>query len=178
MAIETYIMGLFKNEDRAVAAVNDLKKSQWTLHRVHSPIPSHKLSQALRLKTSKVGWFTLCGGILGFITGFTLAIFTAERWDLIVSGKPIRALVPFVIVGFEFTVLFAIFGNMIGFLTQTRLPRLQNLEHYDERCSGEHFGVLASCTQDQQEKLHALFAQNGGDVRVFDQNEQLSHQTG
>ncbi len=168
MAIDTYIMGLFKREDQAVAAVHDLKQTQWTLHRVHSPIPSHKISEALKLKTSKVGWFTLCGGIIGFILGFSLAIFTAERWDLIVSGKPIRALVPFVIVGFEFTVLFAIFGNLIGFLTQTRLPRMQNLENYDERCSGEHFGVLASCREDQQAGLHSLFEKNGGDVRVFD----------
>ncbi len=168
MAIDTYIMGLFKREDQAVAAVHDLKQSQWTLHRIHSPIPSHKLSEALKLKTSKVGWFTLCGGIIGFFTGFLLAILTAERWDLIVSGKPIRALVPFVIVGFEFTVLFAIFGNLIGFLTQTRLPRMQNLENYDERCSGEHFGVLASCREDQQTELHSLFEKNGGDVRVFD----------
>ncbi|MGD2011231.1 MAG: DUF3341 domain-containing protein [Desulfobacterales bacterium] len=167
MAIDTYIMGLFKREDQAVAAVHDLTKTQWTLHRVHSPIPSHKLSEALKLKTSKVGWFTLCGGIIGFFTGFLLAILTAERWDLIVSGKPIRALVPFVIVGFEFTVLFAIFGNLIGFLTQTRLPRMKNLENYDERCSGEHFGVLASCREDHQAELQSLFEKNGGDVRVF-----------
>ena len=168
MAIETYIMGLFKSEDQAVAAVHDLKETQWPLHRVHSPIPSHKVSQALKLKTSKVGWFTLVGGIIGFFAGFALAILTAERWDLIVSGKPIRALVPFVIVGFEFTVLFAIFGNLVGFLTQTRLPRMENLENYDPRCSGEHFGVLASCRQDQQEGLLSLFVKNGGDVRVFD----------
>ena len=167
MAIDTYIMGLFKREDQAVAAVHDLTKTQWTLHRVHSPIPSHKLSEALKLKTSKVGWFTLCGGIIGFFTGFLLAILTAERWDLIVSGKPIRALVPFVIVGFEFTVLFAIFGNLVGFLTQTRLPRMKNLENYDERCSGEHFGVLASCREDHQAELQSLFEKNGGDVRVF-----------
>jgi molybdopterin-containing oxidoreductase family membrane subunit len=167
MAIDTYIMGLFKREDQAVAAIHDLTKTQWTLHRVHSPIPSHKLSEALKLKTSKVGWFTLCGGIIGFFTGFLLAILTAERWDLIVSGKPIRALVPFVIVGFEFTVLFAIFGNLIGFLTQTRLPRMKNLENYDERCSGEHFGVLASCREDHQAELQSLFEKNGGDVRVF-----------
>jgi len=167
MAIDTYIMGLFKREDQAVAAVHDLTKTQWTLHRVHSPIPSHKLSEALKLKTSKVGWFTLCGGIIGFVTGFLLAILTAERWDLIVSGKPIRALVPFVIVGFEFTVLFAIFGNLVGFLTQTRLPRMKNLENYDERCSGEHFGVLASCREDHQAELQSLFEKNGGDVRVF-----------
>ena len=168
MPHERHIMGLFKNEDHVISAVEALKTSPYEFIRVNTPIPSHKIMQALNLKKSKVGWFTLCGGIIGFLAGFGLAAFTATRWDLIVSGKPVRALVPFVIVGFEFTVLFAILGNLVGFLTQTHLPRLQNLEHYDERCSGEHFGVLASCQEDQQEGLHSLFVENGGIVRVFD----------
>jgi hypothetical protein len=86
----------------------------YTLERVHSPIPSHTVADALDLPQSKVGWFTLAGGITGFFTGFFLAAFTATRWSLIVSGKPIMAWVPFIIVGFEFTILFAVFGNVLG----------------------------------------------------------------
>ena len=168
MATEKYVMGLFKSEDQAVAAIQDIKASSWPLIRTHSPIPSHKIPAALNLKTSKVGWFTLCGGIIGFFTGYGLAIFTALRWGLMVGGKPVVAYVPFVIVGFEFTILFAIFGNLIGMLLLTRLPRLKNLENYDPRCSGDHFGVLSSCKDDQREGLQSLFTKNGGDVKVFD----------
>ena len=57
-------------------------------------------------------------------TGFALAIFTALRWELVVSRKPVVALVPFVIVGFEFTILFSIFGNLIGMLVLSRLPKM------------------------------------------------------
>ena len=39
MAIK-YVMGLFKDEDQAVEAIHALKKSDWPLHRTHSPIPS------------------------------------------------------------------------------------------------------------------------------------------
>lgn len=169
MATKRYLMGLFTEEDRAVAAVKDLLGAAWQVHRVHSPIPSHKLAAALGVKTSRVGWFTLVGGLIGFFAGFSLAIFTALRWSLIVSGKPVVALVPFVIVGFEFTVLFAIFGNILGFLHQSRLPRLQNLELYDQRCSGEHFGVLSSCEAGQQERLEALFTQHGGQIAVLEE---------
>ena len=78
---------------------------------------------ALDLKKSRVGWFTLAGGILGFLSGFALAVFAATRWNLIVGGKPVVAWVPFFIVGFEFTVLFAVLGNIVGLLTQTGLPQ-------------------------------------------------------
>lgn len=168
MVTEKYVMGLFKNEDQAVAAIHDLKKSAWPLHRTHSPIPGHKIPEALKLKSSKVGWFTLCGGIIGFFSGYALAIFTSLRWGLMVSGKPVVALIPFVIVGFEFTVLFAIFGNLIGMLVMSRLPRLKNLENYDPRCSGEHFGILSSSKEDQRQALVTLFTNNGGEVRVFE----------
>ena len=163
-----YVMGLFRREDQAAAAIGELKASSWPLHRTHSPIPSHKIAGALGLKDSKVGWFTLCGGILGFVTGFALAIFTAMRWELIVSGKPVVALVPFFIVGFEFTILFAIFGNLIGMLVLSRLPKLENLENYDPRCSGEHFGILSSSSDEEREGLLALFARHGGEARVFE----------
>jgi molybdopterin-containing oxidoreductase family membrane subunit len=123
---------------------------------------------ALDLKKSKVGWFTLIGGIIGFSSGFALAVFCSVQWNLIVSGKPIISLIPFFIVGFEFTVLFAVFGNVIGLLTQTRLPSFKGMDYYDPRCSGEHFGVLAACEPMQQESLKYFFHQYGGEARVFD----------
>ena len=167
MTAERHIMGLFKNEDHVVSAVNALKTSPYEFIRVNTPIPSHKIMTALNLKKSRVGWFTLCGGILGFLAGFSLAAFTATRWDLIVSGKPIVAIIPFVVVGFEATILFAVFGNVIGLLTHMRLPNQGWLRHYDPRCSGEHFGVLAACHAHQEEELKTFFRQRDAEVTVF-----------
>jgi molybdopterin-containing oxidoreductase family membrane subunit len=168
MAGKKYIMGLFKNEDQVVSTLAALKESAFQFQRVHSPIPSHKIMDALKLKKSKVGWFTLTGGILGLISGFALAVYCSIEWKLIVSGKPIISLIPFFIVGFEFTILFAVFGNVIGLLTQARLPTSKGMEYYDPRCSGEHFGVLAACEPMQQDDLKDFFQQNGGEVRIFD----------
>jgi molybdopterin-containing oxidoreductase family membrane subunit len=161
-------MGLFKNEDRVVSAIKELKQSSYQFIRVNTPIPSHKIMDALKLKKSMVGWFTLCGGILGFIGGFALAIFTATRWNLIVGGKPIIAIVPFVVVGFEATILGSVFGNVLGLLTQTRLPSYRWFKFYDPRCSGEHFGVLASCEAGQEDGLQDFLKNQGAEVRVFD----------
>jgi molybdopterin-containing oxidoreductase family membrane subunit len=165
---EAYLMGLFRNEDQVVDTIKSLADSPFRFMRAHSPIPSHKIMDALKVKKSKVGWFTLVGGILGFFSGFALAIFTATRWDLIVSGKPIISLIPFFIVGFEVTVLFAVFGNVIGLLTQTRLPSFKGLAQYDPRCSGEHFGLVAACAPEQAEELAALFRQNGAEIKTFE----------
>ena len=79
MPPKRHIMGLFNNEDKVVSAINELKQSSYEFIRVNTPIPSHKIMDALKLKNSRVGWFTLAGGITGFFTGFLLAAFTAAR---------------------------------------------------------------------------------------------------
>lgn len=161
------LMGMFDTEDQAASAIRGLRNESFQIERVHSPIPSHVIADALDLPKSKVGWFTLAGGITGFFSGFLLAAFTATRWHLIVGGKPIVALIPFVIVGFEFTILFAVFGNVLGLISQARLPRLGLPRRYDPRLSGHKFGVLVSCGTREQERLHRLFEAKGAEIRSF-----------
>jgi len=163
------MMGLFEEEADAVSAIADMQALGWGIERVHSPVPSEKIVAALGLRKSRVGWFTLAGGIIGFFTGFLLAAFTATRWSLIVSGKPIVALVPFFIVGFEFTILFAVFGNVIGLITQAGLPRYNYNEYYDPECSGDRFGILAACGLEESGELQAFFAERGARVNTFEE---------
>ncbi len=159
------LMGIFDTEDQAAAALRGLRNEAYTIERVHSPIPSHVIAEALQLPKSKVGWFTLAGGITGFFSGFLLAAFTASRWGLIVGGKPVMALVPFVIVGFEFTILFSVFGNVLGLISQARLPRFGAILGYDPRFTGHKFGILASCEKSQQDSLRRLFEAKGAEVK-------------
>ena len=165
---EKMILGVFPDEEKAITAIEALKPLSWKLDRVHSPFPSHRILEALKLKKSGVGYFTLVGGILGFVFGLALAIFTALRWGLIVSGKPIVSMLPFFIVGFECTILFSVLGNVIGLLFLNRLPRYQDLEKYDPRFSSDHFGIVASCEDGEQERLTDFFRTHGGEVSTLD----------
>lgn len=160
----TSLMGIFDTEAQTTSAIRGLHNTGFTLERVHSPIPSHAIADTLKLPKSKVGWFTLLGGITGFFSGFSLAAFTAGRWSLIVGGKPVFAWIPFVIVGFEFTILFAVFGNVMGLISQARLPRIKTDKYYDPRFTGHKFGVLASCETRQKEALHRLFEAKGAQI--------------
>ncbi len=168
MPERTYIMGLFEDDGPAARAITAMAGRPWRIDRVHSPIPSERIAEALKIRKSPVGWFTLAGGILGFFSGVGLAIFTALRWALIVGGKPVVSLVPFFIVGFEFTILFAVFGNVIGMLFRARLPAQNAYQYYDERLSGAHYGVLASCEPGGAEALVAFIQESGGEAQPYD----------
>ena len=167
MKPEQRVLGLFQDETLAVTTIEAMTGSPWRLIDVHSPVPSEHVLRTLKAKKSKVGYFTLAGGITGFLTGMGLAIYTSLQWSLIVSGKPVVSLIPFFIVGFEFTILFAVFGNILGILIQTNLPEFRSLKTYDPRCSGEYFGILASCNKGQEEALQAFFKEKGGEARLM-----------
>ena len=169
MATDISVMGLFPDEQKTASTIEAMREYPWKVDRVLSPFPSHKIFAALRLKKSPVGWFTLVGGIVGFFTGFSLAIYTAIEWKLIVWGKPIIAWIPFVIVGFEFTILFSVFANVLGLIVLGGLPDYQGLKRYDPRCSGEHFGIVATCDQGEQDKVVEFFREQGGEARVFEE---------
>jgi molybdopterin-containing oxidoreductase family membrane subunit len=163
MPEKSHVIGLFEDGGQAASAIEGMGQGPWKLERVHSPFPEHRIMDALRLKKSRVGYFTLAGGILGFFSGFALAIFTATRWSLIVSGKPVVALIPFLIVGFEFTILFAVLGNILGFLIQARLPDYRGLERHEPGCTGDRFGIVATCKPEEEKSLIAFFRDHGGE---------------
>ena len=162
-----YVIGLFKEEDQALSAVAGLKASDWDINNVYTPIPSKKLAAALGLKKSKVGYFTLVGGIIGFFAGLALSAFSAKQWELIVQGKPIISLIPFFIVSFELTILFSVIANVIGFLFYTGLPKTKLPLHYYPDCSGDLYGIVASCNTGEHTKLMDLFNRNGGEARIY-----------
>lgn len=165
------LLGLYVNDHQAAAAIEKLRGGNFTVEWVHSPIPSHALMDALDLPKSKVGWFTLAGAICGFFCGFLLAAFASLRWGLIVGGKPVLAWIPFVIVGFEFTILFAVFGNVIGLISQARLPRRMPRVIDDASANGERFGVAASCAGADEDRLIRLLEDSGAQVLTDDAGE-------
>lgn len=169
MADKTTIMGLFNTEAETLSAVHKMKDTDWTIEKIHSPIPIHGVGEVLDLNKSRVGWFTLAGGVIGFFTGFFLAVFTATKWNLIVSGKPVVSLVPFFIVGFEFTILFAVFGNVLGLISQMNLPKFDYRKNYDPRVSGEMFGITATCDTVESRRLIDFFKARGASIQTFSQ---------
>lgn len=168
VATDIHVLGLFPDEKNTASAIESMEEHPWKIDRVNSPFPSHRIFDALKLKKSPIGWITLAGGILGFVTGFSLAVYTGLEWKLIVWGKPVLAWFPFVIVGFEFTILFSVFANVLGLVFLGNMPDFKGLELYDPRCSGEHFGILVSCEQQDQEKVVEFFKNRGGEVTIFD----------
>lgn len=163
MTHQKTVMGIFAYIDDLLKALKFMAENDFKVHTVYSPFPHHEIEEALHLKPSSVRFFTLCGGILGVMAGVGLVVYTCMQWKFIVSGKPIIPFVPAVVVGFEFCILLSVLFNFGGLLFRSRLPRLRRPEHYDDRFSQDHFGILIQCSETDLDRLSNILKEAGAE---------------
>jgi hypothetical protein len=108
----------------AALRVRDAGYRKWD---VFTPFPIHGMDEAMGLRTSKVGYFTFCGGFTGFSFGMWM-IWYMNKFDygLVVGGKPLFTPLFAFPVTYELTILLSAFATLGGMLFLNRLPKLYN----------------------------------------------------
>lgn len=120
---------VFNCEEEFCAKLREFAQSGVTHERIttFTPYFVHETDEIIHAPKSKLKFFTLFGAILGFFTGMGLTIYTVLSWPLITGGKPFISLPPFLIIGFELTILFGGLISALGFFIFARLPRMQDM---------------------------------------------------
>lgn len=120
---------IFDDEEKFIAELKSLVQSKGSSEglTVFAPYPIHGLEEVMKLKPSKLKFFTLTGTLSGATTGFLFAGLTSWVWPLVTSGKPIISIPAFIVIAFELNILFGALVSMLGFLILARLPNLKHL---------------------------------------------------
>lgn len=92
-----------------------------------TPYPVHGLEEVLGEPASGVKFFTLTGGVSGFLTGLIFTIYTVSVWPLTTGGKPLISLPPFILIAYVLTILFGSLASLVGFLLLARLPDVRQV---------------------------------------------------
>lgn len=163
MTTRAGVVGVFATLDGALLAIRELKAKGYANLKVYSPVPHHEIEEAMDKPESPVRIFTLVGGLTGVSFGFFYAIATSLDWELITGGKPIVSLPPFVIIGFECTILFGALCTVAGMFLNARLPKLGRAPGYDPRFSNDKFGVVAFGGPQQVAAAVSLMKDAGAD---------------
>ncbi len=137
------VLAEFSHPGALVHAAEATRKAGYRHFDTHSPFPIHGMDKAMGLGNSKVGFFTLGGGVTGFALAYWLQWWTgAVDYPLNISGKPFFAVEPSIPIIFELTVLFSAFGAVFGMLALNGLPRPHNPLFFSrnfERASDDAF---------------------------------------
>lgn len=119
-----FTVGIFDDSDKLLHAVDTLRKKGVKIFDCYTPFPVHHLDKALGYNRTNITIGAFLCGMLGSLTGFTLAYsMNVVDWPMIIGGKPqdISVFTSFIPVIFELTILFTAFGMVILFFARSRM---------------------------------------------------------
>lgn len=155
------VLGAFVHIDAATDAIRALKAQGHANLTVYSAAPNHEIEEALEHKVSPVRLFTLIGGLTGCAAGFAMTIWMSLDWPVLVGGKPIASIPPYVVFGFELMVLMGALSTVLGVILMTAFGARGRQPLYDPRFSDDHVGVFVPCRPEQAAGVEAVLKKAG-----------------
>lgn len=135
------VLASFAHIDAACDAIGLLRAGGRSDFTVYSAAPNHELEEALGIHNSPVRLFTLFGALTGCTAGFAMTIWMSRDWPLLVGGKPIAAVAPYVVLGFELTILLGALSTVAGIvLLSLRNPTTGMA--YDPAFTDDRIGIF------------------------------------
>jgi len=157
------VMGVYYFVDDAADAVRALRQAGHRDLRVYSPVPHHEIEHALEQGPSLVRWVTFGGGLLGFTGGLSLCIYSVLSYPLVVGGKELISIPPFMIIAYESMILIAGLSNLIGMMALARLPEIRPAAPYDPRFSEDRIGIWVPCRGDAAQRVAQMLKGHGAE---------------
>jgi molybdopterin-containing oxidoreductase family membrane subunit len=148
------MLGIFDNVDGMMQALEQARERRLEIIDVYTPVPDHNVTAFVSPKKSPVRYVSFSGGITGLVSGMALAIGTSLVWNLIVGGKPVTSIIPFLVIGFELTILFGAIATLAALLLFGGMPyRKFPAPGYRPEFSDDRFGVWIGGAEMEARKL-------------------------
>jgi hypothetical protein len=165
------VLAVYRYLDELTDAIEKVRdREDFADYEIYSPTSYHEIEHAARLDhKSPVKWFTLTGGMLGTITGFSLPLLMDADWPMVVGGKTagIYSLPAYVIMGFELTILFGAIATIGGMLIMGRIPNPKT-PVIDTRFTDDHFGIFVPRALIDGEQAKLLKELGAAEVKEID----------
>ncbi len=137
------VVALFDDRRRALDAISRARSTGAEVVTTFSPAYDRELVEATAIRSRSVNVAALVGSVGGCLAGLALTVWTTAQWPtLIVGGKPLISIPPYVLIMFELTVLFASIAGVAAFLWRAGASRPRDPRATDPAFSDARFGML------------------------------------
>ena len=154
------VLASFVHVDAAVDAIRALRARGHRNLVVYSAAPNHEIEEALDQPVSSVRLFTLVGGLTGCAAGFGMTIWMSLDWPLIVGGKTIASIPPYVVIAFELPILLGALSTLTAVALLSVLMGKRGIA-YDPKYSDDQIGVFVPAGSDQLAPVEQLLRSAG-----------------
>lgn len=154
------LLASFAHVDAATDAIRALRAKGFRNLVVYTAAPNHEIEEALDHSVSPVRLFTLIGGLTGCAAGFGMTLWMSYDWPVVVGGKPIGSVPPYVVIAFELTILLGALSTVAAVALFSVLMGKRGIA-YDPKYSDDHIGVFVPTTSDQIRAIEQLLRTAG-----------------
>lgn len=154
------VLGQFIHVDGAADAIRELKSGGHADLTVYTAAPNHEIEEAIGDPISPLRWFTLIGGLTGCAAGFGMTLWMSRDWPLLVGGKAIASIPPYVVIGFELTILFGSLASIAAIAILSARKSLAG-RPYHPSFSDDRIGVFVPCPPDRHPDVEQLLERHG-----------------
>jgi hypothetical protein len=118
------VVAEFETPDSLVSACKKAHAAGYRRMDAYTPFPIEEAADAIGYEKTQVPLLTLCGGILGGLSGYLLQYWVnISAYPMNIGGRPLHSWPSFIIITFEMTILFAGITAVVSMLTLSGLPQ-------------------------------------------------------
>jgi hypothetical protein len=154
------LLASFLHVDAAVDAIRAIRALGIRDLTVYTAAPNHEIEEALGQRVSPVRLFTLIGGLSGCTAGFAMTIWMSYDWPVLIGGKPIASIPPYVVIAFELTILLGALSTVAAVALFSVLMGKRGVA-YDPRFSDDQIGIFVPAPSDQTGRVEQLLRSAG-----------------
>jgi hypothetical protein len=159
------VISTFDTDEECAQGIHALHEARIHEFRAFFPFPSEPIAEAVRhvraWGPSPVRYWQLFGGIAGLISAIVLTFGTSWEWNLIVGGRPVISVPPYIVIMFELTILIGGLSGLTGFFVHNRMPRFDFFAGYRSRFSEDKFGVVVQCDESAAGNVESVLRDAG-----------------
>lgn len=143
------LMAEFETAGELVAAARRTREAGFKNFDAYTPFPIHELDDAMDLHDNRVALFTLIGGLIGCVGGFSLASWVqAVALPLNIGGRPLISAPMYIPITFECTVLIGGLTAAISMILMNGMPSpyhpVFNVERFADASRSKFFLCIES----------------------------------
>jgi ActD protein len=171
--LRTAILGIYKNEETLVTAMERLKTEQIEISEVFMPYPVDKVFEILENKT-RFPLATFFFALLGLVFSYWYIYWsTVVNYPLSYGGKPIHSIPSFILVGFISMISLGVLLSVIAFLIRSRLYPGKRQLCPDPRIMDDAFVIYIKKKEgmsgSELKEIHSILKENGA-IEVLEKN--------
>ena len=160
------VLAAFRHVDEAALAIRSLKELGYRDFTVYTPVPNHEIAAAVGHRISPVRLWTLIGGLTGVSLGLLMTIWMSLDYPVVVGGKSIPSVIPYIVIMFELTILCGAGATILGLIVHA--VRNRRAAAYDPRFTDDHIGIFVPCAADRRSAVQQLLQQSGAEEVRFE----------